>query len=168
MSEHAAFVHIQTDLLPVFEELQRLEPIFHTKDFGTTTADFDRRMAADYFEVGASGRRYSREFILATVAEYAPEDAAAAGWECTDFGLRRLGDDTYLITYTLRQWQRVTRRATLWRKSGAGWQILYHQGTIATGHGDDTLPADDEKPHPPEEWQHARVRPAHVRVRGIG
>jgi hypothetical protein len=167
MSEHPVFAHVETDLLPVFEELRRLEPIFHTREFGTTTADFERRMAEGYFEVGASGRRYSREFILATVADQTPEDAAAAGWECTDFGLRRLGADTYLMTYTLRQWQRVTRRATLWRKTGEGWQILYHQGTMATGHADDTQPADDEKPHPPEEWPHARVRPAHARFRPI-
>jgi hypothetical protein len=168
MSEHPGFAHIDEDLLPVFEELRRLEPIFHTREFGTTTADFERRMAADYFEVGASGRRYSREFILATLAEAVPDDAETAGWECTDFGLRRLGPDTYQITYTLRQWQRVTRRATLWRKTGGEWQILYHQGTIAAGHEDNTLPADDEKPHPPEEWPHARLRPAQARMRPPG
>jgi hypothetical protein len=168
MSEDALFAHVDADLLPVLEELRRLEPIFHTKEFGTTVAECERRMAADYFEVGASGRRYSREFILARLAEMAPEDAAAAGWECTDFGLRRLGAETFLMTYTLRQWQRVTRRATVWRKGSEGWQVMYHQGTIATGREDDTLPAEEEKPHPPEEWAHARLRPAHVRVRGIG
>jgi hypothetical protein len=168
MSEHPVFAHVDVELLPVLEELRRLEPIFHTKEFGTTVADFERRMATEYFEVGASGRRYTREFILSTLAESAPEDAEAAGWECTDFGLRQLGAETYLVTYTLRQWQRVTRRATLWRKSSRGWQILYHQGTIAGGHEDDTVPADDEKPHPPQEWPHSRVRPAHARVRGIG
>jgi hypothetical protein len=167
MSEGALFAHVDADLLPVQEELRRLEPIFHTKEFGTTIADFERRMAPDYFEVGASGRRYSREFILATLAEMAPEDAAAAGWECSDFGLRRLGADTFLFTYTLRQWQRVTRRATVWRKDSEGWQVMYHQGTIATGREDDTLPAEEEKPHPPEEWAHARLRPAHVRIRPV-
>ena len=168
MSEELVFARIEEDLLPVFEELRRLEPIFHTKEFGTTVADFERRMAEGYFEVGASGRRYSREFILANLAERAPEDAAAAGWQCTDFGLLRLADDTYLLTYALQQWLRVTRRATLWRKTGEGWQILYHQGTLATGRGDDTLPGEDEKPHPPQEFERARVRPAHARVRGIG
>jgi hypothetical protein len=168
MTEHPVFAQVEADLLPVFEELRRLEPIFHTKEFGTTLADFDRRMAPDYFEVGASGRRYSREFILATLAANAPEDAATAGWESTDFALRRLSGDTFLLTYTLRQWQRVTRRATLWRKTAESWQALYHQGTMATGHTDDTMPGDDEKPHPPQEWPHARLRPAHARVRGIG
>jgi len=26
--------------------------------------------------------------------------------------------------------RRVTRRATLWRRSATGWKILYHQGTL--------------------------------------
>jgi hypothetical protein len=30
----------------------------------------------------------------------------------------------------LQQGQRVTRRATLWRRTAAGWQALYHQGTL--------------------------------------
>jgi hypothetical protein len=167
MSEQTVFAHIGPDLLPVFEELRRLEPIFHTREFGTTLTDFARRMAPGYFEVGASGRRYSREFILANLAESAPEDADAVGWECSGFGLQRLGAETYLLTYTLRQWQRVTRRATLWCHSSEGWQILYHQGTMAAGHADDTVPADDERPHPPQEFEHARVRPAHARVRAI-
>jgi len=168
MSEEPVFARIEANLLPVFEELRLLEPIFHTQEFGTTIADFERRMAPDYFEVGASGRRYSRGFILATLAEAPLDDADAVGWECSDFNLIEAGERTYLLTYTLRQWQRATRRATLWRKSSEGWQILYHQGTLATGREDDTLPGEDEKPHPPAEWPHARLRPAHARVRAIG
>ena len=34
------------------------------------------------------------------------------------------------MTYTLLQGARVTRRATLWRRSMSGWKILYHQGTL--------------------------------------
>ncbi|HEX4005372.1 MAG TPA: DUF4440 domain-containing protein [Acidobacteriaceae bacterium] len=118
------------ELAAVMEELRRLEPIFHTAEFGTTGDDFERRMDAEYFEVGASGRRYSREFILRTLAERAPVDAATAGWRCGEFALRAVGAETYLLTYTLRQGERVTRRSTLWRRGDAGWQILYHQGTV--------------------------------------
>jgi hypothetical protein len=167
MSEHPFFAHIDADLQQVFAELRPLEPIFHTREFGTTPADFERRMAADYFEVGASGRRYSRDFILANLADRPLEDATAAGWECSDFGLRRLGAETFLLTYTLRQWQRVTRRATVWRKAERGWQIVYHQGTMAAGHEDDTLPGEEEKAHPEPEFEHVRVRPAHTRIRGM-
>ena len=37
-------------------------------------------MARTYWEVGASGRCYSRAFILQQLAANIPVDAAAAGW----------------------------------------------------------------------------------------
>ena len=43
---------------------------------------------------------------------------------------RRIGPDVYLLTYTLGQAQRVTRRSTLWQHMPGQWNVLYHQGTI--------------------------------------
>jgi hypothetical protein len=98
-------------------------------------------MARDYWEVGASGRRYSRAFVLRELTKSVPYvDAAAAGWQTSEFGLRRLGPATYLLTYTLDQVGRRTRRSTIWRSSEDGWQILYHQGTIIAAEEDDTFP----------------------------
>ncbi len=135
-----ALTQIDADLLPVFEELRRREPIFHTADFGATRIDFENAMAPEYWEVGASGRRYSREFILRTLELSPPVDAATAGWQCSDYGLRRLGPDTYLFTYTLRQGERITRRTTIWQSADDGWHILYHQGTIVTAEEEDVRP----------------------------
>jgi hypothetical protein len=132
MADNMAFTHIDSELLPVFEELRRREPIFHTPEFGATRIDFETAMAPEYWEVGASGRRYSREFILRTLELSPPVDADTAGWQSSDYGLRRLGPDTYLFSYTLRQGERITRRATIWQSSANGWHILYHQGTIVT------------------------------------
>jgi len=144
MTNHKAFTHTPPELMTVLEELRRREPIFHTPEFGAGLADFERAMAPEYWEVGASGRRYSREFILRHLAETQPVDAAAAGWQSYDHGLRRLGPDTYLLTYTLRQGERVTRRATIWQSTAEGWRILYHQGTIVSmvsDEEDDVAPA---------------------------
>ena len=124
------FVHTDPDLVPTLRELLPLEPIFHTQAFGLTVADFEKRMSPDYWEVGASGRRYSREFILDFLVKNPPVDAAAAGWQCSDHALLRLSPDTYLLTYTLLQDQRLTRRSTVWQKIDGIWRILYHQGTI--------------------------------------
>ncbi len=115
----------------ILGELLPLEPIFHTKAFGLTRADLEKRMSPDYWEVGASGRRYSREFILEFLAKNPPVEAAAVGWQCSDHAVRQLGPDTYLLTYTLLQDQRLTRRSTIWQQTDEGWRILYHQGTIA-------------------------------------
>jgi hypothetical protein len=38
--------------------------------------------------------------------------------------------ENFLLTYTLLQGARVTRRATIWRRSTDGWKIVYHQGTV--------------------------------------
>lgn len=119
------FPKVAPELVPILEELRAREPIFHVPEFATT-------MAPDYWEVGASGRRYSREFIVRHLENNPPGDAAAAGWECSDFGLKKLSPDVWLLTYTLRQAERLTRRSTIWQKNAEGWVILYHQGTIAT------------------------------------
>lgn len=109
--------------MEVFEDLRRREPIFHRPEFPTV-------MAPDYWEVGASGREYRHDFIVEHLAQNPPVDASAAGWGCSDFGLRGLGETVWLLTYTLRQGDRLTRRATIWEKHVDGWRILYHQGTI--------------------------------------
>ena len=116
-------------LLEVLEELKQREPVFHHPEFGTTRADYENMMDSEFWEVGASGRRYSREFVLETLANRAP-DPDESKWLTRDFQCREIAADNYLITYTLAQGARITRRATLWRRAAAGWKILYHQGTI--------------------------------------
>ncbi len=116
-------------LLAVLAELKRREPIFHRPELGTTRADFENMTDPSFWEVGASGRRYSREFILDTL-----ENRMLQGfedvWETMDFHCLEIAPDNYLVTYTLLQGARVTRRATLWRRTSSGWKILYHQGTV--------------------------------------
>ena len=141
MATDEIFTHTDPALLPVLEELRRREPIFHTPEFGRTMADFEKATAPEYWEASASGRRYSRGFILRTLADHPPVDAASAGWQTYDHALRRLGPDTYLITYTLRQIERLTRRATIWQRTPEGWRILYHQGTIISAEEDDAFPS---------------------------
>ena len=116
-------------LTSILEELKAREPIFHRPEFGTTRADFENMMAPDFWEVGASGRRYGKEYVLAELArryggEYKDQ------WETREFHCRRLAEEVYLLTYTLFQGTRKTRRTTIWQKSGAGWRIVFHQGTM--------------------------------------
>ena len=140
MSSAEAFKATETGLLPVLEELRRREPIFHRPEFASDRAGFEQMMSPDYCEVGASGRRYSREFILQTLEQTPPVDADAAGWQSWDHECRHLGPNTYLLTYRLRQGERLTRRATIWRNTPQGWQILYHQGTIVSTEEEDATP----------------------------
>ena len=57
------------ELLGVQEELAAREPIFHRPEHGTTRAAFERMTAEDFWETGASGRRYSRRYVLAAHVE---------------------------------------------------------------------------------------------------
>ena len=118
------------NLLDVLAELSAREPIFHRPEFGTSRADFERMTAEDFWETGASGRRYSREFVLDELEQCVatPHDDV---WETRDFYCHQLGENTYLLTYTLLQGgKRLTRRATIWERTAEGWKIIYHQGTI--------------------------------------
>jgi hypothetical protein len=71
---------------------------------------------------------YDRETVWRTLetryAADAPDD-----WETSDFALRPLSHDVFLLTARLRQGDRVTRRATLWERHGRTWRAIYHQGT---------------------------------------
>lgn len=133
MSAPSTLGHVEPDLLAVLDELRSLEPIFHNDRFGTSTAHFTRMTAPEFWEVGASGKRYSREFILKEFSLHPPVNAQEAGWVASEFELRKLGPDTFLLTYMLDQAGRPTRRATIWRRTSDGWQVLYHQGTVIAG-----------------------------------
>jgi hypothetical protein len=118
------------ELLDVLQELIQREPIFHRPELGTTRADFERMTDPTFWEVGASGRRYSRQYILDELEKRYAHPAEDV-WEARDFHCREITADNYLLTYTLIQdGARVTRRSTIWRRTDQDWKIVYHQGTI--------------------------------------
>ena len=106
------------------------EPIFHRPEFGSTRADFENMTSPQFWEIGASGRRYSRAFVLDELEKrYASQHEDV--WETSDFECRELAAGVYLLTYTLLQdAHRRTRRSTIWQRTADGWKILFHQGTI--------------------------------------
>jgi hypothetical protein len=121
---------MDSDLAVILEELRAREPIFHRPEFGVSRADFEKMMAADFWEVGASGRRYSKAFVLDELERRHPAPHPDI-WETRDFHCRRLAPGVYLLTYTLLQDNvRLTHRATIWQRTADGWKIVYHQGTI--------------------------------------
>lgn len=116
-------------LLNVLEELKKREPIFHRPEFGTTRKDFQRMTEASFWEVGASGCRYSREYVLDVLKERY-KNPVEENWQAKDFYCSEIAENNFLLTYTLIQGERITRRATIWRRYDKDWKIVYHQGTI--------------------------------------
>ena len=110
------------------EALSLREPIFHRPELGTSRTHFERMTDDSFWEVGASGRVYDREFVLSELERrYSspPKDE----WEVSDLSCRALGEAVFLVTYRLKQGDRLSRRSTLWRHTG-DWQAIYHQGTL--------------------------------------
>jgi hypothetical protein len=114
------------ELQPVLEALRQREPLFHRPELGT---DFAAMITDDFWEIGASGNRYSRDYVLSVLATRQP-DPAESLWRTEAHHCRPLSSNTYLFTYTLHQGERITRRTTIWRQTASGWQALFHQGTI--------------------------------------
>lgn len=116
-------------LLAIQRELVVREPIFHHPEIAGDRSSLEAMTDEAFWEVGASGRRYSREFVIETVLERY-RDGYKDDWRVEEVYCQEIAQNNYLLTYTLHQGQRVTRRATLWRYTIAGWKIVYHQGTL--------------------------------------
>jgi hypothetical protein len=120
-------------LAEVLQELICREPIFHRPEWGTTRSDFERITAPDFWEVGASGRRYSRTYVLDELEkryQVEGENPARDSLKASGFHCRWLAGDVYLLTYMLLQGRRKTQRATIWQYTPDGWKIVFHQGTV--------------------------------------
>lgn len=119
-----------SELEGIRAELCSLEPIFHWPPSQMSRVALEKMTTEDFWEVGASGRRYSRDFVFKVLEERRTSPQAAV-WEITDLHCCQLAGEVYLLTYTLLQDKtRLTRRATVWQKTKEGWKIVYHQGTI--------------------------------------
>lgn len=120
---------ITEPLKTVFAQLKTLEPLIYVANNGAARAHFEQLLAPDFWEVGASGKIYGRDFVLDTLEQrqQLPIDEA---WHTSDYDLQQIAEKNFLLTYTLHQPTRDTRRATLWRQTENGWQMVYHQGTV--------------------------------------
>ena len=80
------------ELEDILAELSSREPVFHRPEHGTMRADLEKMTTEDFWETGASGRRYSRQFVLDELERrrdnppadvWATSDLIAAGWRRT-------------------------------------------------------------------------------------
>ena len=114
-------------LLGVLNELISREPIFHRPEWSTTRAHFENITTADFWEVGASGRRYAEKMCWPNWRDVNKSDRRPVG--SRSLSLSRAGQRYYLLTYTLLQHsERKTRRSTIWQRTPDGWKIVFHQG----------------------------------------
>jgi len=122
---------INNHLDSVLKTLKQLEPIYHAACPEATEDDFERIVSPDFWEIGASGKVYTREFALG-VLKSRQASPPKEMWQTSDYQVKRVSKTIYLLTYTLTQPMRVTKRLTVWQYTAKGWQAVYHQGTVVS------------------------------------
>lgn len=120
---------LDSKLQPILSVLKTLEPLIYAANAGKNRAYFEALLAKYFWEVGASGLRYSREYVLDEL-EKRQQNPREEAWHTSDDHLQQLSENDFLLTYTLHQPTRVSRRASIWRREGERWQLVYHQGTV--------------------------------------
>ena len=91
-------------------------------------------LADDFVEFGASGRAWTRDEIIAVLANEGETWPPPA---MEDFHCRLIGGRAALVTYRAVRpdpatgRRTVSLRSSLWTKESGTWKMLFHQGTGA-------------------------------------
>lgn len=92
------------------------------------TAFLTDKMAPDFFELGRSGTRYSRDDILSGM-----DQQPGVETHLHDIQTCALSPQIALVTYVSEvRYDRGTEwsnRSSIWDQSGGRWQLRFHQGT---------------------------------------
>lgn len=94
-------------------------------------ADEDRLrqlLAADFVEIGASGRRWDLDSVLAMLREERT-DNAGGDIEVVGLSSRALAPGVVQVFWDSHRNGRRARRTSIWCERKDGWQQTYHQGT---------------------------------------
>ena len=87
----------------------------------------------EFTEVGRSGRAYTRKGIVNHLSSQEAHPAVAS----EEFAVAELSSVVALLTYRSAHVQQDgsllnhTLRSSVWVRTAAGWQLRYHQGTVA-------------------------------------
>lgn len=114
-------------------ELQPLEVELHHPGIRSNRERVEQLLHPEFHEVGRSGRTYDRQQIVL----YLSSQQSFAVVESNCFSASELSPGVVLLTYRSAhvgadgKRERHTLRSSLWLKSGATWQLRFHQGTAA-------------------------------------
>jgi len=113
-----------------FEEVVALERRLLDPATRSSRIDLDELIADDFFEVGRSGRVWTKgEILESLLREQGPTI------EIDSVRPRGICQDVILVTYRSRRVGTAQAapalRSSIWRRRDKKWQILFHQGTPA-------------------------------------
>lgn len=87
-------------------------------------------MTRTFSEFGASGRRWTRQDTIESLAAEQTVTGQAMIAAVSDLAGARLADDVVHVTYTSQSATRRCHRSSIWRRTPAGWRVYFHQGTV--------------------------------------
>jgi len=110
----------------IANELRLLDPAVRS-----SRALFEPLFDPEFVEVGASGRRYTYEEMLAWLPDHTGSSATAVRYEPSAITGVLLAPGLVHLTYETDIDGHRARRTSLWRKldEESGWRMYYHQGT---------------------------------------
>jgi hypothetical protein len=115
----------------LLKTLTDLETELLSPDARGSRARLEALLHPAFFEIGRSGRVHTRNDVLTELAK----EQAPPGVHARDFALQPLTEDVLLLTYRSAQasstgaLERHALRASIWKRSPGGWQIVFHQAT---------------------------------------
>lgn len=111
-----------------FRNLRDLEEKLWIADTRFDKAWMDKILSSDFFEIGRSGRTYTREVTIAC-----EPTAISANLPLSDFKVRLITENIALVTYTssvnYQTGLEMGSRSSLWSKQASEWKLEFHQGT---------------------------------------
>ncbi|MGO4624703.1 DUF4440 domain-containing protein [Ensifer sp. 2YAB10] len=119
--------------LPHLTEIRMHEEALHRPEIRRSRAAVEALLAEGFVEFGASGTVYHRAEIIELLLQ---EDEADGGKLLTDdYRLTAIAPDAVLLTYRTHRVEsdgseRHVLRSSIWKRTGAKWQMLFHQGTV--------------------------------------
>jgi len=108
-------------------ELRLLDPAVRS-----SRTEAARLLDPEFVEVGASGRRYTYEEMVAWLPDHPGGSTNGPRYEPSDITGVVLAPGLVHLTYETDFDGRHARRSSLWRKQSeeTGWRLYYHQGTL--------------------------------------
>jgi ribonuclease HI len=100
-------------------ELRLLDPAVRADP-----AEVERLLHPEFREIGASGRMWDRDSMVAALAEEPGTGATASEVEA-----RMVAHEVVLVTYVSESAAGRSLRSSLWVRGEDGWRVLFHQGT---------------------------------------
>jgi hypothetical protein len=115
----------------LLKTLTDLETELFDPDTRRNRARLEALLHPQFFEIGRSGHVHTRADVVAQLSK----ERVPAGVHAHDFALQTLSEDVLLLTYQSAQVsstsapERHALRASVWKRSPNGWQIVFHQAT---------------------------------------